>query len=199
MDRRSRSGDSASALWCRPACCRGDVADSEPASDRFDIAGYGQEIKDARGSDCPGGPRSDRKLCAAMPISPPGRSAVVPRREGRAAQSRPRKARCGGGSAAARSTRYAYAARTQAQLRDALACSRCGSESASGIAWAREPFLDADLYGGGRSTPSRRLSPRPPPRLGAARCGRRGPPDRGVSRRAATLRELNGNGKAKAK
>ena len=61
--------------------------------------------------------------------------------------------------------RYPDAACAAAQLRDPLARAGSGLALAAGIARPCEPFFDANLYGGGRGAPARRLPPRPPPRL----------------------------------
>ena len=57
------------------------------------------------------------------------------------------------------------AARAAPQLRDPFAGAGRGLAGAAGIARPCEPVVDADLYGGGRGAPARRLSPRPSPRL----------------------------------
>ena len=69
------------------------------------------------------------------------------------------------GAAAARPARHADPPCAAAQLRDASAGAGRGPALASGTARPREPVVDPDLHGGGRGATSRRLSPRPPPRL----------------------------------
>jgi len=78
-------------------------------------------------------------------------------------------------------SRKPNAARTSSQLRNAFAGSWRGLEGTSGIARSREPVFYANLYGGGRGAPSRRLSPRPPPCVNRDPGSGRGPADSGVT------------------
>ena len=102
---------------------------------------------------------------AAMPISAERRCAVVRRRAWRSAQPGPRAPIGGGGAATTGLARDTDAPCSSAQLCNPPAGSRSGPARASGTARSREPFLDTDLYGGGRSASAGRVSPRPPPRL----------------------------------
>src|SRR6185503_16085590 len=123
----------------------------------------------------------------AVPVCVERGSAAVRGSTGRAAQSRPRAPLGGGGSAAARTARYADAPCAEAQLRDAPASRRRGPSGASGTARPREPVVDPDLHGGGRGATSRRLSPRPPPRLSRGPGGRKSKAAVGTMNRRGVL------------
>ena len=165
LDRCPRSRHPAAALRRRSSRRRGALADRRRSPDRPDAAGDRQKGEDARRADRSGGAGSDRRICSAMSVSAERRRGVVPWSPRRAAKPGPGAASGRRRAAPARPARHADAACSEAQLCNASAGARRGSESASGTARPREPLVDADLHGGGRGTPSRRLSPRPPPRL----------------------------------
>jgi len=182
MDWGTRPSDSTPSLWRRTPRRGGPVAQCGGAADRPDASSDREALENPRRADRSGGPRGDRRLCATMPLSASGRRSFVRRGEGRATQSRPGAESGGGSATAARSARYADSSRASAQFCDTSAGARRGSQGSPGIAGPREPVVDPDLYGGGRGAPSRRLSPRPPPRL-----------SRGPVRAADTCRTRNAN------